>query len=188
MFAVREAFITQQQQEQGGGEGEIELLAFRVKDAQVATLFKERFQALQKGVPIAADAAPKSVPIAADAAPKNVPVAAGAAQKSVPVAADAFAASKAAEGASAGAGKDEGGGPLICSESFWRDEGVEGDCAPLMNRNAGFARIGDEALLKRAARFHSQSSKPFQSPKAHSSKSKPLVVLSIRPEGVGTCP
>jgi hypothetical protein len=161
--AVREAFITQQQQEHGGGEGEIELLAFRVKDAQVANLFKEKFQALQKGVPIAAGAAPKGVPVTADAAPKGVPVTA-----------DATASKKVTQGANAGAENGDGNGsgngkddddasPLICRESFWRDEGVEGDCAPLMNRNAGFAKLGDEALLKRASRCLSPASDPSQS-------------------------
>jgi hypothetical protein len=171
LCAVREAFITQQQQEHGGGEGEIELLAFRVKDAQIAKLFKEKFEALQKGVPIAATAAPKSVPVTADAAPKSVPVTADAAPKSVPVTADAAASSKVTQGANTAAeigigtgnGKDgDDESPLICRESFWQDEGVEGDCAPLMNRNAGFAKLGDEALLKRASRCMHSTSDPSQ--------------------------
>ena len=192
---MREAFITQQQQEHGGGEGEIELLAFRVKDAQIAKLFKEKFEALQKGVPIAAsaapksvpvtadaapksvpvttDAAPKSVPVTSDAAPKGVPVTSDAAPKSVPVTSDAAALNKVTQGASTAAeivnGNGNGNGkdsddesPLICRESFWQDEGVEGDCAPLMNRNAGFAKLGDEALLKRASRCLHSTSDPSQ--------------------------
>ena len=170
---MREAFITQQQQEHGGGEGEIELLAFRVKDAQIAKLFKEKFEALQKGVPIAASAAPKSVPVTADAAPKSVPVTTDAAPKSVPVTSDAAALNKVTQGASTAAeivnGNGNGNGkdsddesPLICRESFWQDEGVEGDCAPLMNRNAGFAKLGDEALLKRASRCLHSTSDPSQ--------------------------